>query len=123
MTSEVFIAAAITFLIFMTVENLRRDFLFRNIKVINEGLRQFISEYLGEAKGFDIFIVKNLRERLIEDFARKEGLETFELSMIDSNTLKIVYEIDGEIEEINVVTDFGKVEIRQALFFHEADYY
>ena len=123
MTNAVFIAGMVTFLIFVTVENLRRDFLFKNIKIINEELRQFISEYLGEAKRFDIFMVRNLRQRIMEDFALKEGLETFELSMIDSSTLKIIYEIDGEIEEINVTTDLGKVEIQEASFFQEADYY
>lgn len=123
MTSAVFVAAMITFLIFVTVENLRRDFLFRNIKMINEGLRQFISEYLGDTRRFDIFMVKHLRERIMEDFVQKEGLETFELSMIDSSTLKIVYEIDGEVEELNVTTDFGRVEIKENPFFHEAEYY
>lgn len=123
MTNAVFIAGMVTFLIFVTVESLRRDFLFKNIKIINEELRQFISEYLGEAKRFDIFMVRNLRQRIMEDFALKEGLETFELSMIDSSTLKIIYEIDGEIEEINVTTDLGKVEIKEAPFLNEADYY
>ena len=123
MTNAVFIAGMVTFLIFVTVESLRRDFLFKNIKIINEELRQFISAYLGEAKRFDIFMVRNLRQRIMEDFALKEGLETFELSMIDSSTLKIIYEIDGEIEEINVTTDLGKVEIKEASFLQEADYY
>ncbi|MEW9123185.1 MAG: hypothetical protein AB2421_10780 [Thermotaleaceae bacterium] len=121
MTNAILIAAMVTFVIFVTIENLKRDFLIRNIKIINHRLGQFISNHLGEEKDFDIFMVKHLRHRIQEEFAKTEGLEALELSMIDSNTLKIVYQLDGEVETLKVTTEKGKIRIKEMNIL-EGDY-
>lgn len=113
MVSSMVIAGFITMIIFVTLENFRRDMTLRHILTINERLRDFISRDLGNLSGFDVFMVKSLRDRIREDFMRREQIDHLELSMIDSRHLRIAYEIDGTREEVEISTTLGKVEITE----------
>ncbi len=113
MVSSMVIAGFITMIIFVTLENFRRDMTLRHILTINERLRDFISRDLDNLSGFDVFMVKSLRDRIREDFMRREQIDHLELSMIDSRHLRIAYEIDGTREEVEISTTLGKVEITE----------
>ncbi|MDF2545230.1 MAG: hypothetical protein K0R93_128 [Anaerosolibacter sp.] len=113
MLSSIIVAGFITMIIFVTVENFRRDMTLRHILTVNERLKEYISGCVGELSGFDVFMVKSLRDRIREDFINQEQIDHFELSMIDSRRLKIVYEIDGTREEVEVSTALGRVEITE----------
>ena len=113
MLSSMVIAGFITMIIFVTLENFRRDMTLRHILTINERLRDFISRDLDNLSGFDVFMVKSLRDRIREDFMRREQIDHLELSMIDSRHLRIAYEIDGTREEVEISTTLGKVEITE----------
>jgi hypothetical protein len=107
------IAGFITMIIFVTLENFRRDMTLRHILTINERLREFISSDLDNLSGFDVFMVKSLRDRIREDFMQREQIDYLELSMIDSRHLRIAYEIDGTREEVEISTTLGRVEITE----------
>lgn len=123
MLSAIVIATFITMILFITIENFRRDMTLRHIFIINEKLKDFVSNYLGEIQRFDIFLVKNLRERIKEDFMKQEQIDHLELSMIDSRHLKIAYEVDGTREEVEISTALGKVEITEVKMPEEMEGY
>lgn len=108
-------------ILFVTLENFRRDMTLKHILTVNERLREFISGYLGDLSGFDVFMVKSLRDRIREDFMHQEQIDHFEISMIDSRHLKIAYEIDGTREEVEISTALGKVEITEMTMPEEVE--
>ncbi|MBB6214077.1 hypothetical protein HNQ80_000146 [Anaerosolibacter carboniphilus] len=121
MLSSIIIAGFITMILFVTLENFRRDMTLKHILTVNERLREFISGYLGDLSGFDVFMVKSLRDRIREDFMHQEQIDHFEISMIDSRHLKIAYEIDGTREEVEISTALGKVEITEMTMPEEVE--
>ncbi|KXG76414.1 hypothetical protein [Thermotalea metallivorans] len=123
MLGAVVIATFITMILFIAIENFRRDMTLRHIFIINEKLKDFVSNYLGEIQRFDIFLVKNLREKIKEDFMKEEQIDYLELSMIDSRHLKIAYEVDGTREEVEISTALGKVEITEVKVPEEMEGY
>ena len=112
MVSTLFIALLLTMMMFLVIESLRRDILFRNIRWTNEQLKEFTADFLGDVRRFDIFLVRQLRERIQRDFIYEQGIENFELVMLDSRSIKIAYQIEGIWEEIEISTEADEVELK-----------
>ncbi len=123
MLNSIVMACFITIIIFIIVENFKKDIQIQSIHKTNDKIRDFISEYLGEIKSFDIFIVQQLREEIYKDFIKLQKIHLFELMMIDSQHLQISYEINGIREDIEVSTEWGIVEIRPIKGFDEINEY
>ena len=111
MNQSFLIATLLTLVVFVTFENIRRDVLHRNMLWINDQVKEYTAAFLGDMKIFDVFLVKQLREKMEKDFIKKQGIDHFELMMLDSRRIKIGYELEGAWEEIEISTEFDRVEL------------